>query len=145
VAFLRSSALSDRPAAYVIFRLSLGINILIHGAGRIFGTGAAAFASKTTGLFAATALPHGLTYAFLAALPYAELILGTMITAGLFTTWALILGGLLINVLIFGTALRADWAIVGIQMIYAMTYYLLLLNVSDNRFSLDSLILRRHT
>jgi len=29
---------------------------------------------------------------------------------------------------------------VGIQMIYAITYYLLLLNRADNAFSLDALI-----
>jgi hypothetical protein len=58
---------------------------------------------------------------------------------GLFTRWALTLGGLLITALIFGTALRSDWTTVGIQMIYAITYYLLLLNRVDNAFSLDAL------
>jgi thiosulfate dehydrogenase (quinone) large subunit len=51
----------------------------------------------------------------------------------------LTLGGLLITALIFGTALRGDWTIVGIQMIYAITYYLLMSNRADNAFSLDAL------
>lgn len=132
----------NRQLAYVVFRLSLGVNILIHGSGRIFGSGAESFASKTAGEFATTPLPAGLTHLFLVIVPFAELTLGALITVGLFTRWALTLGGLLITVLILGTALRSDWATVGIQMIYAITYYLLLVNLSDDRFSLDTLIRR---
>jgi len=51
----------------------------------------------------------------------------------------LTLGGLLITGLIFGTALRGNLTTVGIRMIYAITYYLLLLNRADNAFSLDAL------
>jgi hypothetical protein len=46
--------------AYVVFHLSLGINVLIHGASRIFGPGAEAFASKAVSQFAGTPLPSGL-------------------------------------------------------------------------------------
>jgi hypothetical protein len=41
----------DRQLAYVVFRLTLGINILVHGAGRIFGPGAEALASITAAEF----------------------------------------------------------------------------------------------
>ena len=71
-----------------------------------------------------------------------ELVLGTLITVGLLTRWALTLGGLLITALIFGTALRSNWATVGIQMIYSITYYLLLVNRAENRFSVDVLLRR---
>jgi thiosulfate dehydrogenase (quinone) large subunit len=132
----------DRKLAYLVFRLSLGINVLIHGSSRIFGPGAEAFASKTAAIFAGTPLPSALVHAFLTVLPFAEFILGILIVAGLFTRWALTLGGLLIAVLIFGTALRSDWPTVGIQMIYSITYYFLLLNRADNAFSLDALFHR---
>ncbi|MFZ2062622.1 MAG: DoxX family protein [Candidatus Binatus sp.] len=128
----------DRKLAYVVFRLSLGVNLLIHGAGRFFGAGVEGFSSRTASEFAATPLPAGLVHAFLFVLPFAEFIVGILITLGLFTRWALTLGGLLITALIFGTALRNDWPTVGIQMIYAITYYLLLLNRSDDGFSLDA-------
>ena len=140
--FTSGSKAFDRQLAYVVFRLSLGINILVHGAGRIFGAGAEAFASKTMGEFTATSMPPGLTYAFLVILPFVELVLGALITVGLFTRWALTCGGLLIAALILGTALRSDWATVGIQMIYSITYYLLLVNRTENRFSLDTLLHR---
>jgi thiosulfate dehydrogenase [quinone] large subunit len=140
-----NSSLVDRRLAYGVFRLSLGVNILVHGAGRLFGPGAATFAAKTTSEFAGTPLPYGLVHAFLIALPFVEIVMGVLITLGLLTRWALTLGGLLITALVFGTALRSDWVTVGIQMIYAITYYLLLANLADDYFSLDTLLRRRHS
>ena len=136
---ITNSTTLDRQLAYVVFRLTLGINILVHGAGRIFGPGAEAFASTTAAEFSKTALPAGMVYAFLIVLPFAELVLGALTTLGLFTRWVLTLSGLLIAALVFGTAMRSDWTTVGVQMIYAITYYLLLVNRSHNRFSLDAL------
>jgi thiosulfate dehydrogenase [quinone] large subunit len=130
----------DRQLAYAVFRLTLGINILVHGAGRIFGPGAEAFASTTAGEFSKTALPVGMVHAFLTVLPFAELVLGALTTLGLFTRWALTLGGLMIAALVFGTAMRSDWNTVGVQMIYAITYYLLLVNRSSDRFSFDAFL-----
>lgn len=129
----------DRQLAYAVFRLTLGINILVHGAGRIFGPGAEAFATTTAAEFSKTALPLGMVHAFLIVLPFAELVLGVLSTLGLFTRWALTLGGLLIAALVFGTAMRSDWNTVGVQMIYAIAYYLLLVNRRYDRFSLDTL------
>ncbi len=130
----------DRQLAYAVFRLTLGINILVHGAGRIFGPGAEAFASTTAVEFSKTALPSGMVHAFLIVVPFAELVLGVLTTLGLFTRWALTLGGLLIAALVFGTAMRSDWNTVGVQMIYAIAYYLLLVNRGSNRFSVDALL-----
>jgi thiosulfate dehydrogenase [quinone] large subunit len=61
---------------------------------------------------------------------------------GLLTRWTLALGGLLIAALVFGTALRSDWSTVGIQMVYAITYYFLLRNLTDDYFSVDTLLAR---
>jgi thiosulfate dehydrogenase [quinone] large subunit len=130
----------DRELAYVVFRLTLGINILVHGAGRIFGPGADAFATTTAVEFSKTALPAGMVHAFLIVVPFAELVLGALTVLGLFTRWTLTLGGLLIAALVFGTAMRSDWNTVGVQMIYAITYYFLLVHRSSNRFSLDALL-----
>ncbi len=130
----------DRQLAFLVFRLTLGINILVHGAGRIFGPGAESYATTTAAEFTKTALPAGLVHAFLLVLPFVEAVLGALTTLGLFTRWALALGALMIAVLVFGTAMRSDWNTVGVQMIYAITYYLLLANRSQNRFSLDAVV-----
>ena len=133
----------DRQLAYAVFRLTLGINILVHGAGRIFGPGAEAFATTTAVEFSKTILPAGLVHAFLFVLPFAELVLGALTTLGLFTRWALAFGGLMIATLVFGTAMRSDWNTVGVQMIYAITYYFLLAHRASDRFSLDKLLEKR--
>jgi len=132
----------DRWMAYGIFRLALGINILIHGIGRIFGPGAGGFALKTAQMFGATPLPHWAVYGFLLAVPFIEAALGVLLTLGLFTRWALVAGGLLMICLIFGTGLRSDWPTVGIQMIYSITYFLLLFYRRYNMLSVDSLVTR---
>ena len=137
---MAKSSTLDRQLAHGVLRLTLGINILIHGVGRLFGSGgAAAFAAKTSGLFVGTPLPQSLVYAFLIVLPFAEAILGLLITLGLLTRWALTLAGLLIAVFVFGTSLRSDWPTVGLQMIYAICYYLLLRNLAENYFAVDTL------
>ncbi len=138
------SSVVDRWQAYAVFRLTLGVNILIHGVGRLFGSGAGEFAAKTSSEFVATPLPHSFVYVFLVILPFVETILGMLLVLGLFTRWMLTLGGLLIAALVFGTALRSDWPTAGIQMIYAIIYYLLLKNLADNYFSADTLLRRYH-
>ena len=137
-----NSSSVDRWLAYAVFRFRLGINIVIHGIDRVFGVGVREFGVKTSSEFAATALPHFLVYAFLIVLPFAEMLLGALnlMIVGLLTRWTLTLGGLLIAVLVFGTALRSDWSTAGVQMVYAITYYFLLKNLADNHFSVDTVL-----
>ena len=129
----------DHALAYGIFRLTLGINILIHGAIRL-AAGAQKFASSTSSQFTNTPLPGPLVHLFLAVLPFAEASLGALLVIGLWTRWTLVLGSLLMTALVFGTCLRGDWNTAGLQMIYVIAYYLLLANRHHNRFSVDSLI-----
>jgi thiosulfate dehydrogenase [quinone] large subunit len=124
--------------AFVAFRIVIGTNFFFHGLARMLG-GLEGFASGTTKAFAGTALPPGLVHAFLAVLPFVELILGVLIFFGLFTRWALVIAQLLIAALIFGTSLRSDWVTVSIQMIYAIALYLALANLDDNCCALDRL------
>jgi hypothetical protein len=65
-----------------------------------------AFSSKRQANSRALLYPRD--WCTLMVLPFAEFVLGDLITLGLFTRWALTLGGLLIAALIFGTALRSD-------------------------------------
>jgi thiosulfate dehydrogenase (quinone) large subunit len=136
-----NSATLDRQLAFAVFRLTLGINIFALGASRIFGAGAVAFASAEVVQFNKTALPAGMVRMFFLVVPFAELALGTLTTLGLFTRWALTLGGLLIAILVYGTVTRGDWNTVTVEMLYAVTYYLLLVSRSgNNRFSLDAVL-----
>jgi thiosulfate dehydrogenase [quinone] large subunit len=135
----------DRQTAYAIFRLAMGVNIFVHGVVRIFGSGVHDFASKTAQSFLPTFLPSWSVFGFLIVLPFAEAASGAFMALGLFTKWSLIAGNLLMVLLILGTALRSDWATVGVQMIYSMAYYLLLSNVRQNDLSLDALLFRERS
>jgi len=135
-----NSSSVDRWLAYGVFRFTLGINILIHGVDRVFGVGARGFAAKTSSEFAGTALPHVLVYGFLIFLPFAEVVLGALMTFGLLTRWTLTLGGLLIAVLVFGTALRAIGQRQGCRWFTRSPTTFLLQNLADNYFSVDALL-----
>ena len=86
--------------AYAIFRVTLGLNIFLHGFVRIL-TGPSAFEAQTEKLFTSTFLPAGQVHFFLSVLPYIEAAVGSLIVVGLFTFWALVAGALLMLVLIF--------------------------------------------
>jgi len=119
----------------------LGINIVVHGLVRL--PQLASFADALVQAFAKTLLPPQAVRLFAFVLPFAETAVGLLLTLGLWTRLALVGGGLLIIALVFGTTLRSDWDTLGIQMIYAAIYYLLLVSRTYDRFSIDHL--RRKT
>jgi len=133
----------DRRLAYTILRLTLGVNILLHGLVRL--PQLASFADGLVQAFAKTLLPPQAVRLFAFILPFAETLAGLLLIPGLWTRLALVGGGLLIIALVFGTALRSDWDTLGIQMIYAAVYYLLLVSRTYDRFSIDHLRRRNCT
>src|SRR5260370_41269448 len=70
-------AQTNRQLAYFILRLTLGVNIFLHGATRI-GSGVGAFASQLAQQFEKTILPRPLVIAFAAGMPFAEAIGGLL-------------------------------------------------------------------
>jgi thiosulfate dehydrogenase (quinone) large subunit len=106
----------DRRLAYLLLRLTLGINMLLHGAVRLPALGA--FTAGMVQQFADTPLPAMAVRLFGLVLP-------------------------LITTLVFGTALRSDGEALSIQMLYAIIYYLLLAARTDDYFALDTLRTKR--
>lgn len=123
-------------AGYFLLRLALGINLLGHGLVRIGNPGA--FADTLVQLFANTWIPSPMVHLFALVLPFVETTLGVLITLGLMTRAALFTGGLVMVSLIFGTALRSDWETLGLQMIYAALYSLLMAAAHFNALSVDA-------
>jgi thiosulfate dehydrogenase [quinone] large subunit len=80
---------------------------------------------------------------FLTVLPYFEGLLGVLLVLGLWSRWALTAEGLLVTVLLFGTALRSDWTVVSHQMIYLLFVFILLAVEDYDYFSVDSFLARR--
>ena len=129
---------STKKQAYALLRLTMGVDMLLHGLTRI-GSGVDGFASTVTKEFQATMLPASLVHGFAFLLPFVEGLLGLFLILGLFTRGALILGSLLMVALIFGTALRSEWNTVGLQLLYALIYSLLLANLEHNGYAIDAL------
>ena len=127
----------DRRLAYGILRVTLGVNILFHGLLPL--TNLDSFAVQVLHLFEKTPLPSQGIRLFALALPFVQMIVGLLLTLGLWTRFALVSGGLVMIALVFGTALRSDGPALGILMLYATIYYLLLAGRTYNRLSIDHL------
>jgi thiosulfate dehydrogenase (quinone) large subunit len=126
----------DGALAYLFLRATLGLNILVHGLSRI-AAGTAAFAATLVQQFHATPLPSGMVSAFAHALPWLEAAIGLLVLLGAATRFALCAGAVLILVLTFGSTLRQDWDVAGLQLIYAAVYAALLAFRDKNEFSVD--------
>jgi thiosulfate dehydrogenase (quinone) large subunit len=130
--------MDDRGLARALLRLTLGINLVVHGLVRL--PKLAAFAAGMARDFQPTILPSPLVQAFGLVLPFAEAVVGALIAIGLFQRAALAAGGLLIAALVFGTALLQRWDTLTQQMVYAFVYAALLATLEWDRWSIDAVL-----
>ncbi len=129
--------LTNSELAFVLGRLLLGLNFLMHGLVRI--PKLSVFQAGISKEFAASPLPPALVVMFGKGLPYVEAGLGVLLLLGLFTRAALVVAMLLIMTLVFGSSLLEKWNIVGDQMVYGLFIFALLLQLHRNRLCLDRL------
>ena len=139
---MESGAFSDEALAYTLLRLTLGATMLVHGAHRI-AVGVQQFASGLDRDFAHTFLPASMVHLFALTLPFFEAAIGVLLVMGPVTRFALVLGALIMIVLVFGMTLREQFMTVGIQLIYAAIYFILIYHLRHNHISLDRLIARK--
>jgi thiosulfate dehydrogenase [quinone] large subunit len=131
-----------RALGYFILRLSLGVDMLMHYVVRTWGV-SQDFVPVTEKMFVGNLLPMSWVHTFLTILPYFEGLLGVLLILGLLSRWALTAEGLLVTVLLFGTAIRSDWTVVSHQMIYLLFVFILLAVEQYDYFSVDALLARR--
>ena len=129
-------SLTDKQWAYVTLRLTLGVNMLMHGLTRVIA-GPVAFADSTAAEFEKGVLPVGLARVFLLAIPFIELVIGALMVLGLQMRLTLIAGGLLITMLTFGVTANQNWSAAGIQVSYAIAFFILLYTRDQNALCLD--------
>jgi thiosulfate dehydrogenase [quinone] large subunit len=129
--------------AYLLLRMTVGVNIAMHGLSRLLA-GPSVFAGSLLPLFRNTPLPAWFVRGFGLGLPWLEAALGLLVLAGLFTRAALTGCALLILVLTFGTTLRQDWAGAGAQLVYAVVFAGLLAFRERDAYGLDELFRKRH-
>jgi thiosulfate dehydrogenase [quinone] large subunit len=131
-----------RALGYFILRLSLGVDMLMHYVVRTWGV-SQDFVPVTEKMFVGNLLPMSWVHTFLTILPYFEGLLGVLLILGFLSRWALTAEGLLVTVLLFGTAIRSDWTVVSHQMIYLLFVFILLAVEQYDYFSVDALLSRR--
>jgi thiosulfate dehydrogenase [quinone] large subunit len=129
--------MDDRALARALLRLTLGINLLVHGLVRV--PRLTAFAGAMVRDYGPTFLPSQLVHWFGLALPFAEALLGALIALGLWQRSALAAGALLMLILVFGTALLQRWDTLTQQMVYSLIYAALIATLSWDRWSVDAL------
>lgn len=111
--------------AYVITRLTIGISFFGHGVVRMFKL--TAFSKEMVDEFIKKSyLPEALVVPFSYVLPFAELIVGILLLAGLFTRQAAIAGAIVMIILIFGTTTIENWNALPTQLIHAAFLIVLL-------------------
>jgi thiosulfate dehydrogenase [quinone] large subunit len=122
----------------VLLRVTLGLNIFLHGVVR-WTKGLHSFAESLVPLFAKTPLPPWSVFDFGYVIPILEAIVGAAVLFGLQTRRALQAGSILMLVLMFGSSLREDWSTVGIQLTYSVIYCILIAAVRFDGFGIDRL------
>ena len=128
--------LDDSSLAYALLRVTFGLNIFLHGTSRLLG-GIGNFVSGLIKMFQNTVLPTAVVVPFGYALPWLEAGLGLLIIVGFRTREALVAGSLLMLALTFGTALRQDWDVAGVQLLYTAIYAALIAALRFNGLSVD--------
>jgi len=132
----------DKRTAFTLLRVTLGLNIAMHGVSRLIA-GSAEFAGKLVAQFAHSPLPPSLVYLFGRNLPWVEAFFGVLLLIGLRTRAAIVGGALLILVLTFGSALLQDWQAASTQLVYATVYAALLFLLRFNGWSVDAVLERK--
>lgn len=134
---MEQSSRRNYQIAFALFRITTGVDMLMHGAMRI--PNLTGFVNTTAKLFEGSSpLPMWLVRGFLYFLPFPETLIGALLILGLFTRPALVLGAVTMIILVFGTGTRQDWNTIGLQMAYVFYYYVLIARVEDNAFALDT-------
>jgi len=131
-----------RALGYFILRLSLGVDMFMHYIVRQWGV-SRDFVPVTEKLFVGNLLPMSWVHYFLTVLPYFEGLLGILLLLGLWSRLAIATEGILVSVLLFGTAIRSDWTVVSHQMIYIIFVFFLLAVEEWDYFSVDAYLERR--
>lgn len=122
---------------FLLLRLAIGASMFGHGLVRLPKLNA--FSQWMTGSFEKSILPAALVVPFSYVLPLAEFLSGLLLIAGLFTKQALIAGGVIMIVLIFGSAMIEQWDAIPSQLIHAAFFSVLIQFASSNTIALDTL------
>ena len=115
----------------------MGVIFLFYGIGKFMG-GLANFVGGMNQHFSGK-LPAMIVMPFAYTLPFGEVTAGLLILLGLFTRLGLVISGLLLIGLTFGTVMLGEAPTVAHNLQYALVNFVLLWLVDLNRYSIDTL------
>ena len=126
----------DVVAAYTLLRIVVGINYFNHGATRIFNI--PGFMDGMVNTMQDSWIPEFLVRINAALVPPVELIVGVLLTIGLFTRASLIACFVLMAMLMYGVTIIQNWDTASSQLIYNIVLFILLAGVGFNCISVDA-------
>lgn len=128
----------NHSSTFLLLRLAIGMSMFGHGFVRVFKL--AKFSEWMLGKYQNAMLPIAIVKPFSYALPIIELVIGILIIIGLFTRQALLVGGLTMVILIFGSSMVEDWGGIPSQMIHTFFFAILLSYLNYNSYAVDNLL-----
>ena len=133
----------DIVAAYTLLRIVVGVNYFNHGFVRLGNI--SGFINAMVERMQDSFIPEILVRMNAAIVTPVELIVGLLITIGLFTRSALIACFCLMVMLMYGITIIQDWSTAADQLIYNITLFILLAGVGYNTISIDGWLSRKRT
>ncbi len=130
--------MKNEKLGFLFLRIAIGLNIMIHGGIR-FGSNYGKFVSYIHTTFENSPLPLFIVTPFAYLIPIWEFIVGLLLIIGLKTRLAAVAGMILMIILMSGTAITQNWNNVGIQMLYILCYYVLIIKLDNNVMSVDNI------
>lgn len=113
---------TPRALPHLGLRLVVGVNLAAHGLVRIGNV--PAFAAGLAADFAGV-LPAAMVRPFASCVPPLELALGALLLFGVRLREVLFAASALLAALTFGACMIQRWEIVGLQLVYAIAYWVL--------------------
>jgi thiosulfate dehydrogenase [quinone] large subunit len=126
--------------AIVFFLLRLAVAASMFGHGLVRLPKLSGFSAWMVKSFEKSMLPNLMVVPFSYALPVVEFIIGGLLILGLFTRISLIGGGIVMILLIFGTAMIENWEALPSQLIHTVFFAGLLAFIQYNTIAVDHLI-----
>jgi thiosulfate dehydrogenase [quinone] large subunit len=124
---------------YLLFRVVMGMNMVIHGAVRIFGD-YQAFTTKMEKIFESTFIPNIFIIVGANLISPLEFIFGFMLILGFKTKESVFILTLNMMLLISGVCILQKWDLAGLQMSYVLYLFFIGNYIEYNNLSVDKLI-----
>jgi thiosulfate dehydrogenase [quinone] large subunit len=136
--FKKTGLMKNNAIVFFLLRLAAGASMFGHGLVRL--PKLSGFSAWMVKGFEHSMLPGWLVVPFSFALPIAEFLIGLLLLLGLFTRTALIAGGIVMAMLIFGSAMIESWEPITSQLVHAAFFAVLLAFIPHNVIAVDHLL-----